>query len=89
MILAGLQAELLRAPDLIVWLHRSMLERSARFCARMHLPATQIMYSAPWKIPVDALETEAVQIGLQEIFARRPQQALDKVTDKSMTLPGF
>jgi hypothetical protein len=47
------------------------------------------MYSAPWKIPVDALETEAVQIGLQEIFARRPQQALDKVTDKSMTLPGF
>jgi DNA invertase Pin-like site-specific DNA recombinase len=53
------------------------------------LPATQIMYSAPWKIPVDALETEAVQIGLQEIVARRPQQALDKVTDKSMTLPGF
>lgn len=53
------------------------------------LPATQIMYSAPWKIPVDALESEAVQIGLQEIIARRPRQALDKIQDKSMTLPGF
>ena len=53
------------------------------------LPATQIMYSAPWKIPVDALETETVQIGLPEIVARRPQQAHDKVTDKSITLPGF
>lgn len=53
------------------------------------LPATQIMYSAPWKIPVDALESEAVRIGLQEIIARRPRQALDKVQDKSMTLPGL
>ena len=53
------------------------------------LPATQIMYSAPWKIPVDALESEAVRIGLQGIAARRPRQALDKVTDTSMTLPGF
>ena len=53
------------------------------------LPASQIMYSAPWKIPVDALESDAVRIGLQEIAARRPRQALDKVKDKSMTLPGF
>ena len=53
------------------------------------LPATQIMYSAPWKIPADALETEAVRIGLQEIAARRPRQALDRITNKSMTLPGF
>lgn len=53
------------------------------------LPATQIMYSAPWKIPVEALDSEAVQIGLQEIAARRPRQALDKVADKSLTLPGF
>lgn len=53
------------------------------------LPATQIMYSAPWKIPVDALDSEAVTIGLQEIAARRPKQALDKVTDQSMNLPGF
>lgn len=53
------------------------------------LPASQIMYSAPWKIPVDALESDAVRIGLQEIAARRPRQALNKVKDKSMTLPGF
>lgn len=53
------------------------------------LPATQIMYSAPWKIPVDALETEAVRIGLQEIAVRRPRQALEKVADRSMPLPGF
>ena len=53
------------------------------------LPASQIMYSAPWKIPIGALEGETVRIGLQEIAARRPRQALDKVKDKSMTLPGF
>jgi DNA invertase Pin-like site-specific DNA recombinase len=53
------------------------------------LPATQILYSAPWKIPLAALETEAVRIGLQEIAARRPRQALDKIADRSMTLPGF
>jgi hypothetical protein len=34
--LAGLQAELSRASDLIVLLLGSVLERSARFCARMH-----------------------------------------------------
>lgn len=53
------------------------------------LPATQIMYSAPWKIPVDALESEAVRIRLQQVAARRPRQALDKMADKSMSLPGF
>jgi len=47
------------------------------------------MYSAPWKIPVEALESEVVRIGLQQIAARRPRQALDKMADKSMTLPGF
>ena len=47
------------------------------------------MYSAPWKIPVDALESEAVRLGLQQIVARRPKQVLDKVKDKSMTLPGI
>ena len=30
-----------------------------------------------------------MQFALQEIAARRPRQALDKVKDKSMTLPGF
>jgi hypothetical protein len=40
------------------------------------LPATQLMYSAPWKIPLDALDSEAVRIGLQDIAARRPRQAI-------------
>lgn len=53
------------------------------------LPATQIMYSAPWKIPVDTLNSEAVAIGLQKIAARRPKQALEKVKDQSLTLPGI
>ena len=53
------------------------------------LPATQIMYSAPWQIPEDALESEAVQIGLQEIQARRPAYALEKKENMSMKLPGF
>jgi hypothetical protein len=41
------------------------------------LPATQLMYSAPWTIPVDALDGDAVRIGLQDIAARRPGQAID------------
>lgn len=53
------------------------------------LPATQIMYSAPWKIPVDALDSKAVQIGLQGIATRRPRQALDNITDQTMILTGI
>ncbi len=53
------------------------------------LPATQIMFSAPWKIPLDALDSEAVQIGLQDIAARKPRQALAAVENASLKLPGF
>lgn len=53
------------------------------------LPATQIMPSAPWSIPINALESEAVRTGLQEIAARRPRQALDAIDNLSMRLPGF
>lgn len=53
------------------------------------LPATQIMYSAPWKVPVDALDSEAVRIGLQEIAARRPRQLIDVKENLSLKLPGF
>ena len=38
------------------------------------LPATQLMPSAPWKIPVEALETEAVKTGVQAVAARRPKR---------------
>jgi excisionase family DNA binding protein len=53
------------------------------------LPATQIMYSAPWKIPFDVLESDAVRIGLQEIAARKPRHALAAVENSSLKLPGF
>jgi len=53
------------------------------------LPATQLMPSAPWQVPVDAFETEAVRIGLQEIAARRPRTALDSIEKNSLRLPGF
>jgi DNA invertase Pin-like site-specific DNA recombinase len=53
------------------------------------LPATQIMHSAPWQVPVDALDTETVRIGLQEIAARRPRAALGSIEKSSLRLPGF
>ena len=37
------------------------------------LPATQLLPSAPWQIPVAALETEAVKTGVREIVGRRPR----------------
>jgi hypothetical protein len=37
------------------------------------LPATQLMQSAPWQIPVATLETEAVTTGVREIVGRRPK----------------
>jgi DNA invertase Pin-like site-specific DNA recombinase len=51
------------------------------------LPAEQAMHSAPWKVPVAALDTEAVRIGVREIVARRPSnfQALQDV--KTLPLP--
>ena len=53
------------------------------------LPATQRMPSAPWQVPVAALDTEAVKIGVQAIVERRPQN-FDKLQDvKTMKLAGF
>jgi hypothetical protein len=53
------------------------------------LPATQLMPSAPWQVPVEALESEAVRIGIQEIVARRPRAALDSNEKSALRLPGF
>lgn len=53
------------------------------------LPAKQIMHSAPWQIPAEALDSEAVQIGLQGIAARKPHLALDSIAKNSLRLPGF
>jgi hypothetical protein len=35
------------------------------------LPATQLMQSAPWQIPLAALQTEAVKTGAREIVGHR------------------
>src|SRR4051794_5193235 len=46
------------------------------------LPATQIVPSATWQVPVAALDSEAAREGVRAIKAR--QEA-----DKSLKLPGF
>jgi DNA invertase Pin-like site-specific DNA recombinase len=53
------------------------------------LPATQLLPSAPWEIPLTALDTEAVNTGVQAIIDRRPRnyRALQDV--KTLALPGI
>jgi hypothetical protein len=53
------------------------------------LPATQLMHSAPWQIPVAALDSEAVKIGVREIVGRRPKFYKRLQEDKTLRLPGF
>ena len=53
------------------------------------LPARQLMPSAPWQIPIDALDSEAVRIGLQKIAERRPTKALRALDERLLRLPGF
>jgi hypothetical protein len=53
------------------------------------LPATQLMPSAPWKVPVDALDSEAVKVGVRAIIARRPNNFPALQSGKTATLPGF
>jgi hypothetical protein len=53
------------------------------------LPATQLMPFAPWQIPLDALQTEAVRIGVRRIIERRPAN-LQNIRDKrTLPLPGI
>jgi DNA invertase Pin-like site-specific DNA recombinase len=53
------------------------------------LPAKQLMPSAPWQVPVAALDTEAVKTGVRAIIERRPQN-FDQLQDvKTLKLPGF
>lgn len=53
------------------------------------LPATQLMPSAPWKVPVAALKTQAVKTGVREIMARRPKNYPDLQALTMPRLPGF
>jgi hypothetical protein len=40
-------------------------------------------------VSVSAFDTEALKIGLQAIIARRPTQALQKIEEATLRLPGF
>ena len=53
------------------------------------LPAEQIMPSAPWQVPVAALATEAVQIGVRDVIARRPKNFKVLQDVNTLRLPGI
>jgi hypothetical protein len=53
------------------------------------LPATQLLPSAPWQIPVATLETEALKTGVRKIIGRRPKYYRRYQEDKTLKLPGF
>lgn len=53
------------------------------------VPATQLMPSAPWQIPVSALDTEAVKIGVRAVMNRRPNNFTALQDLKTLKLPGF
>ena len=53
------------------------------------LPATQLMPSAPWQVPVAALDSEAVRIGVRDIIDRRPRNIVDLQDELTLKLPGF
>ncbi|WP_372624750.1 recombinase family protein [Falsiroseomonas sp.] len=53
------------------------------------LPASQVMHSAPWKVPLAALDTEAVRAGVQAVKNRRPTNCQHWQRDEAMRLPGL
>ena len=53
------------------------------------LPATQIMPGSPWLVPVEALTSEAVRIGVQRVIDRRPGFYEQYQYDKVIRLPGL
>jgi DNA invertase Pin-like site-specific DNA recombinase len=53
------------------------------------LPATQLMPSAPWQVPVAALDTEAVKIGVRDVIERRPSNFAVLQENRTLKLPGF
>lgn len=52
------------------------------------LPATQIMPSAPWQVPVAALGSEAVPIAVQGVVERRPRNVANLQHTMTLRLPG-
>ncbi|MFQ5567059.1 MAG: recombinase family protein [Paracoccaceae bacterium] len=53
------------------------------------LPATQLMPAAPWQIPVAALASQSVKLGVQAVVNRRPKNYKRLQDGKTLRLPGF
>ena len=53
------------------------------------LPAKQLMPSAPWQVPVAALDTEPVTIGVRKVIEHRPRNSEVLQDEKTLKLPGF
>jgi hypothetical protein len=53
------------------------------------LPATQAMKGAQWLVPVEALTSEAVRIGVQRVVERRPKIYEHYQYDNLVRLPGI
>ncbi|CCM79671.1 recombinase family protein [Rhizobium mesoamericanum] len=53
------------------------------------LPATQILPGSQWMVPIEALTSEAVQIGVQGVVDRRSRFYKDYQYDKVVRLPGL
>ena len=47
------------------------------------------MPSAPWQVPIAALDSEAVRIGVRDIIDRRPRNIVDLKDEMTLRLPGF
>lgn len=60
-----------------------------RLAIRGELPATQVMPGAQWLVPLEALTSEAVRIGVQRTIERRPKIYEDYQYDKVVRLPGL
>jgi DNA invertase Pin-like site-specific DNA recombinase len=60
-----------------------------RLIRRGIIPATQLMPSAPWQIPVAALDSEAVKIGVRDVIARRPLNITVLHNNTLPKLPGL
>ena len=53
------------------------------------LPANQLMPSAPWQVPVAALDSEPVRIGVRAVVQRRPRNIGVLQDQKTLKLPGI
>lgn len=53
------------------------------------LPATQLLPSAPWQVPVANLQSRDVLIGVREIIERRPRNIAKYQDEKTLKLPGI